>query len=183
MAEQVQNQTVTTPPVATPPVTTPPQGKEGDGAAPKTFTQEQVNEIVGNRVKEVETKFDEKLKTAVSTAVADVERKSKLTQEEREKEQAKQAQEELSKREAEVQIKTNKITAYEEFTKRGMSTTLVDLVVVQDPEVMLQNIAKLETVFKAAVAEAVANQTKGKAPIDPSGNKTQGVPTVMPRVI
>ena len=52
----------------------------------KTFSQDDVNKIVGQRLKEVQDKQDEAVKNAVALAIAEERRQAKLTEEEREKE-------------------------------------------------------------------------------------------------
>ena len=68
---------------------TPDNNDSGDKGQednkPVTFTQEQVNEIVSKRLAEANTKAEKKLKDEVSKAVAEAERRSKLSEDERDK--------------------------------------------------------------------------------------------------
>ena len=53
------------------------------GGNSKTFTQEEVDAMLAARVKREAVKYDELTKKAVADALADQERKSKLTEEQR----------------------------------------------------------------------------------------------------
>lgn len=58
------------------------------GGNSKTFTQEEVDAMLAARVKREAAKYDEPTKKAVADALADQERKSKLTEEQRANEES-----------------------------------------------------------------------------------------------
>ena len=148
---------------------------EGDGQEdnkPVTFTQEQVNDIVSKRLAEANTKAEKKLKDEISKAVAEAERRSKLSEDEREKEIKAKQKQELDDRERTITLRERRADAKDALSDRNIDTDLVDFVIDIDEDKTNSNIDKLEKVFNKAVEAGVKAKLAGTSPEDyGEGNK------------
>ena len=168
-------------PAPNPDDSTPPaDGQTGDdkkGGDSKTFTQEDVDRIVKERLAKAEKKFEDRLNKAVSDAIADYERKSKLSDEDKAKEEEQMKLREIEERERNAALKENRADARELMQEKGIPTNLVDWVVDVDPEKTRENIEALGEAFHKAVSEAVEMKLAGTTPPDrsnPDGGKPSG---------
>lgn len=143
--------------------TTP--NNEGQAGA-KTFSQEELNTIVSQRLKEVKDKQDEAVKNAVALAVAEERRQAKLTEEEREKEAKTKREAELKAREEELTLRENKIKAQELLSQKNIPIDLVDFVVDLDESKTKENIEKLVKTYNKSVENGVTDKLKGAPPTD-----------------
>ena len=143
----------------------------GENTQTKTFSQEEVNDIVRNRVNEVNKKQDEKVKVAVAEAIKEYERQAKLSAEEKVAEETKKRQAELEQKEHDLLIRENRATAREYFQEKGISLELLDNVVDPDLDVTKQKIAKFEKAWNKAVEEGVNRKVASKTMTDPASSK------------
>jgi hypothetical protein len=150
--------------------TTQPAGTVDAGkqevATGKTFTQDQLNEIVSQRVKDVQAKQDETVKNAVAQAIAEERRQAKLTEEEREKEAKTRREAELKAREDDLTLRENKIKAQEMLSQKNIPIDLVDFVVDLDADKTKENIEKLAKTYNKSVETGVTDKLKGTPPTD-----------------
>ena len=86
----------------------------------KTFTQEEVNEIISKRINEINTKNKANTEDAVNKAIAEYERKAKLTKEEREKEERSKRELELKEREDNITLRERRLEAQEELRNNNV---------------------------------------------------------------
>lgn len=86
---------------------------EDKGSNSKTFTQDEVNALIQRRVGEINAKNDERNKQAIQEALADYDRKAKMTEEKRLSEARKQKDNELAEKERNVTMRENRADAIE----------------------------------------------------------------------
>lgn len=140
----------------------------------KTFTQEEVNALIQKRVNDVNAKNDERNKQAIQEALADYDRKQKMTEEERLNEARKQKDDELAEKERNITLRENRADAIEQLAKLNIDTKLVDFVVDIDPNKTAENVKALEKAFNEAVSKGVEAKLAGKTPTDyGDGGKTK----------
>lgn len=160
----------------TPPAGDPNTGNNG-GQGEKTFTQDELNDVVSNRLKAEKEKTEKATQAAIAEAVRkateEAERKAKLSSEEREKEEAAKRQHEFEKKELEVTIRERRIEAKSLMQEKNIPLELVDFIVDPDEKKTKENVETLEQAFNKAVEKAVSDKVAGKAPKDPAsaGNK------------
>lgn len=149
---------------------------KGDDQGSKTFSQDEVNEIVRKRINEANAKSEEKLKQAVAEAIAEQERKAKLTEEERATEAQKAKEAEITKREQEVTLRERKAEASLILAEKNIPAEFVDYVVNADADKMSADIDKLAEVWGEAVRKAVEEHLKhtGSNPKDHSSGTNPG---------
>lgn len=150
------------------------QEEPNKGGDAKSFTQEQLDEIVSKRVNEANAKAEKSIATKIAEATAEADRKAKLSADEREKEDRAKRDRENSERETTLSLREARIEARDILQSKGISTDLVDFVINPDLDVTKANIDKLEKSFAKAVETGVADKLKGKAPEDFGGNGGDG---------
>lgn len=150
---------------------TPANGQDGgekQGEATKTYTQDEVNEFVRKRINEINAKNDEKVKRAVADALAEQERQSKLSEEQKADEALKQRNEAIEKREREVTLRERRSEAMATLVEKEIPTDLVDYVVDVDADKTAENIDKLASVWNKAMEAKVKEKLAGTTPKDRS---------------
>ena len=160
-----------------------PNADNNEEKGGKTFSQEEVNKLVGSTRVEEKQKSEQAIKDAVANAIAEYERKAKLTEEEREKEANTKREAELKSREESVTLRERKIEAKELLASKNIPTELVEFVIDLDDKVMNANIEKLTKTYNTSVENGIADKLKGNPPKDfsNSGNdstKTKATGTV-----
>lgn len=139
----------------------------------KTFTQEEVNNLVQKRISEVQAKADERNKNAIAEALAEYDRKAKMTEEERLNEERKARDHELAEKEKSITLRENRADGIEKLAELNIDTKLVDFIVDVDKDKMQKNIETFSKVFNEAVSKAVEAKLAGKTPTDyGDGSKT-----------
>lgn len=141
-------------------------------AGSKTFSQEEVNNIVSQRLKDVQAKQDDAIKNAVALAVAEERRQAKLTEEEREKELKTKREADLKAREEDLTLRENKIKAQELLSQKNIPIDLVDFVVDLDESKTKENIEKLAKTYNKSVETGVTDKLKGAPPTDFSNSNS-----------
>lgn len=140
----------------------------------KTFTQEEMDKLAGKVRAEEKAKSDKAIQEAVALAMAEYDRKAKLTQEQRDAEARTKREKDIAEREKAVTLRERKLDAQSELLKRNMPIELADFIVDLDEEKMKENISALAKSYNKAVEDGVTEKLKGKAPIDFSGNAASG---------
>lgn len=143
-----------------------------EAKAGKTFTQEELNTIVSQRLKDVQAKQDETVKNAVAQAIAEERRQAKLTEEEREKEAKSKREAELKARENDLILRENKIKAQELLSQKNIPIDLVEFVVDLDESKTKENIEKLAKTYNKSVETGVTDKLKGTPPTDFSNSNS-----------
>lgn len=136
------------------------------GGNSKTFTQEEVDAMLAARVKREAVKYDELTKKAVADALADQERKSKLTEEQRANEELAAKTNALEEREHAIILRENKAEASVQLSKIGLDPELASLIVDVDMDKTKENIKVLEKAFNASVDATIKKRLAGKTPTD-----------------
>ena len=140
--------------------------EKNQGQEPKTFSQDEVNEI--------NAKNSEKTAKAIEDALADYERKAKLSEEEKAHEEQERLKSELASKERDLLIRENRAEARELLQEKSMPSIFVDYIVDEDLEKTKENINKFEKVWNEAVAEEVKRKLIGRTPVDPSSRPNPG---------
>lgn len=145
---------------------TPTTSTNEDKGGNKTFSQDEVNNIVSERLKDVKAKQEEAIKNAVALAVAEERRQAKLTEEEREKEAKSKREAELKAREDDITLRERKLQAQELLQAKHIPIDLVDFVVDLDETKTKDNIEKLAKTYSKSVETGVTDKLKGTPPKD-----------------
>lgn len=141
--------------------------------AGKMFSQEELNTIVSQRLKDEKAKQDETVKNAVAEAIAEERRQAKLSEEEREKEAKSKREAELKEREQSITLRERRLQAQELLADKNIPIDLVDFVVDLDESKTKDNVEKLAKTYNKSVETGVTDKLKGTPPTDFSNNKTE----------
>lgn len=152
--------------------------KQGD---PKTFTQDQIDSIISDRLKKQEEKLAKQHKADLEKAQKEAERQAQLSADEREKERRQQEAAELEERELKITLRENAAEGKNLLTDNGLPTEFIDFINDSDMEVVQTRIKSIKKVWDAKLEEAVKEATKGKTPTAPEPGKTNagGLPTAI----
>lgn len=150
-------------------------GVKQDENSNKTFSQDEVNNIVRKRINEINAKSEASIADAVEKAKIEWERQAKLTEEERASEAQKAKARELEERDRSLTLRERKADALVLMTEKKLPSALVDYVVDMDSDKTKANIEALSEAWNKAVEEGVKAKLKlaGNTPTDyGDGNKT-----------
>jgi hypothetical protein len=150
----------------TQPVNTANTGNNEDTKAGKTFTQADLDNLAGKIRGEEKAKSEQAIKDAVSQAIAEYDRKAKLTEEEREKEAKTKREAELKEREENITLRENRVKAQELLAKNNIPIDLVDFVVDLDAKKMEDKIEVLAKTYNKSVETGVTDKLKSNPPKD-----------------
>ena len=155
----------------TQPVNTANTGNnEENKAGNKTFTQTDMDNLAGKIRGEEKAKNDQAIKEAVANAIAEYDRRAKLTEEEREKEAKSKREAELKEREDNITLRERRLEAQELLQAKNIPIDLVDFVVDLDATKTKENVDKLAKTYNKSVETGVTDKLKGTPPKDFSNN-------------
>jgi hypothetical protein len=141
---------------------------KNEGSEGKLFNQEQINEIVSSRLKQVDKKYEERIREIVNKERIEAERLAKLTAEEKEKELISRYKSEIEAKEKALRIREAKLEATALLNEKQIPIDLADFVLDSDIETMKINVEKLDRMYKKAVERGINEKLKGK-PIEDFG--------------
>lgn len=122
----------------------------------KTFTQEEVNKIIADRLAREKEKAEKKQEEAKKLAKMNAEEKAKYELEKRESE--------IAKREAELNVRELTAEAKDILVDKGLPTDLHTLINYENADTVKESIDVIEKSIQKAVELAVSERLKGNAP-------------------
>ena len=148
---------------------------EGAGAGgEKMFKQAEVNQIVSERLARENKNIEQRIADAVTSAVAETERKAKMTADERKKAEEAEAERKLKERENQITVRELRAGAMEKLAEKGLPKSLADVLVYTDAKTCEESMTALETAFRAAVQSGVDERLRGGNPPGGGGKGDQG---------
>ena len=145
MAEETNTEVVETETVDNPETT----------EADKTFTQDELDHIVQERVKRAVAKAQKDAEDKIKQAQSEGERLAKLTKDERAKEEEAKRLADLEAREKAIAIKELRIETQSLLSDEGLPIEFLDVVMADTAETVKDNIASVRKVFDEAVEKRV----------------------------
>ena len=144
---------------------------------PRTFTQEDVDRIVADRIKRERHNQQQALAQARDEARAEGQRLAQMNEAERaehDAQAAREREETLRTREAELTRRELRAEAVETLAARDLPQELAQMLNYTDAEACAQSIDELERVFRSAVQKGVdARIRESRAPLPRSNNDAQ----------
>lgn len=136
-------------------------GTQNEGNEPKTYTAEQVNELL-------QKEADRRVNQALAKQKKEYEKKlslSSLDEQQRKEAEAQMKIEELQNQLAAFQMEKNKSELKSVLASRNLDVRFADIIsITEDLEESQKNIETLDTLFKAAVKAEVEKRLAGNAP-------------------
>lgn len=128
-----------------------PEATEAD----KTFTQDELDHIVQERVKHAVAKAQKDAEDKIKQAQSEGERLAKLTKDERAKEEEAKRLADLEAREKAIAVKELRIETQSLLSDEGLPIEFLDVVMADTAESVKDNIASIRKVFDEAVEKRV----------------------------
>lgn len=147
----------------------------------KTFTQEDINDIVSKRLERERAKFEKDYKEKLATETAEAEKLAKLSEAERAKAIFEKQQAEFETERAKFQREKIELQVTKELASKGLPITFANLLVTNDADTSLENINKFEKDWQEALDKAVDEKLKTTSPKrqETQINTADGVETFM----
>ena len=121
----------------------------------KTFTQDELNHIVQERVQRAVAKAQKDAEDKIKQAQSEGERLAKLTKDERAKEEEAKRLADLEAREKAIAVKELRIETQSLLSDEGLPIEFLDVVMADTAESVKENIASIRKVFDEAVEKRV----------------------------
>lgn len=137
----------------------------------KTFSQKDLDNLA-SKIRSEEKSKQERL---IQEAIAEHDRKAKLTIEEREKEEKTERENALKQREESILLRERTMDAKELLNENGLSSNFVNFVLDKDTEVMKQKIEDLKKEIEKGVSSGVEDKLKGQPPKDFSSKEPKPI--------
>lgn len=153
----------------TTPATETQNDSNKDGKHEKTFTQDEVNQLIGKYRSEGKSKAEADIAKAVADAKAEWERQAKMTEDERVKEASIKREKELADKENALALRENTANAKELLAEKHIDTSMAKFLVTSDAEETTKNIEEFEKAYAKAIEAGVEDKLKGKTPEDKGG--------------
>ena len=131
---------------------------ETAGAESRSFTQEDIDRIVAQRLARVQREAEQRVNRARSEGRAEAERLARMTETERREHDERAVREreaELSSREAEIARREMRAEAREKLAAKGLPRELAELINYSDAQSCGDAIDALESAFRSAVQRGV----------------------------
>lgn len=153
----------------TTPATETQNDSNKDGKHEKTFTQDEVNQLIGKYRSEGKSKTEADIAKAVADAKAEWERQAKMTEDERVREASVKREKELADKEKALALRENTANAKELLAEKHIDTSMAKFLVTSDAEETMKNIEEFEKAYAKAIEAGVEDKLKGKTPEDKGG--------------
>lgn len=140
-------------------------GNEGS-STPTTFTQEQFNTALGDRLARERKQNEEARKKELADAKAEWERQAQLSVEERAKEEHNKQKAELESRERDIAMRERRADIATVFAEKQLPIEFIKYVADIDKAKSDANIEELEKIWAKVVGEGVEAKLAGKTPTD-----------------
>ena len=153
----------------TTPATETQNDSNKDGKHEKTFTPDEVNQLIGKYRSEGKSKAEADIAKAVADAKAEWERQAKMTEDERVREASVKREKELADKEKALALRENTANAKELLAEKHIDTSMAKFLVTSDAEETMKNIDEFEKAYAKAIEAGVEDKLKGKTPEDKGG--------------
>lgn len=132
-------------------------GGKGKGDSEKTFTQAELDAIVTKRLAKASKDTDAK----IAAAIAEGEKRGKMSAEERAEADRKANQKALEERERTIKTRELRASALETLAEKGLPKDLAEALNYSDEEAFEKSMAAAEKAFRAAVQAGVKARLAG----------------------
>lgn len=139
-------------------------GKGGEGEGNKTFSQADIDRILGERLGKEKAKWERDLQVKLDEAKTEAEKLAKMNAEQKAEHERQKRDKALTDREAEITRRELRATALETLAEKGLPKTLADILVYTDADATNKSLESVEKAFREAVEAGVNERLKGDTP-------------------
>lgn len=141
----------------------------------KTFSQEEVNELIKSRLSRKDEEFNKKLGKLVSEKLAEEKRQSQLTEEQKEVERLEKLKTDLEEKQRELDFRDRFSDAESGLRKVNLDPRFAQWLVNEDKDTTESNIKEFQSLFDKAVESRSIDKLKGKTPKTNRKPKSKGI--------
>ncbi|WP_416335075.1 DUF4355 domain-containing protein [Anaerococcus sp. DFU013_CI05] len=139
------------------------QESEAD-AELKTFTEEQVNKLIANRLAREKKNHEKEIEQAIEDTKKEAKRLSELSKEERDSEEHDKLKQELAESKARLARMELESDTIENLKEEGLPIEFKSFLIAENAENTLENINLFKPIFLDAVQAEVEKRLKGRTP-------------------
>jgi hypothetical protein len=163
--------------------TTPVDSKKKESKSEdKTFTQNELNEMIGKTrqevreqvAKEVSEKLSKEFTEKLQKKEEEAQRLAKLSAEEREKEITERDKKEVEERERKIAIRENTLDVKSKFIDKGYDADLAEIIVTEDKDKSLANADLILENIDKQVEKGINERLKDTPPKSVKSKKDDG---------
>lgn len=140
----------------TPPASAP---NSGEGAA-KSFSQEELNQLLADE----KAKWEQDAAAKIEAAKSEAEKLAKMTADEKAQFELDKRIKELEDKEQSIALRELKAETLKTLSEKGLPADVLDLVLADNAENTLKKVETFKATFDKAVQAAVDERLKGKSP-------------------
>lgn len=149
-------------------------GAGGSDDTPKTFTQDEMDAAIKDRVGRLQKSQDEKINAAVEQKLKEAKRLSELSDDDKASEALTQREKDLEARETRIQRQELLSDTESVLRDSKLDPTFAPFLIGEDKDTTFTNIKAFKTAFATALKAEVKNELSGKTP-DASGNANKAL--------
>ncbi|QJC54422.1 DUF4355 domain-containing protein [Paenibacillus albicereus] len=143
-------------------------GKAGEGEK-KSFTQEDLDRILTERLGKAQSKWEKDLQTKLDEAKTEAEKLAKMTADQKAEHERQKREKALADREGEITRRELRATALEQLAEKGLPKSLADILSYTDAESTNKGLEAVEKAFREAVEAGVNERLKSSGTGTPKG--------------
>ncbi|MEK4006086.1 DUF4355 domain-containing protein [Paenibacillus sp. FSL H3-0333] len=142
---------------------------------PKTFTQDELNKVIGERLNKEKAKWEKDYSVKLESAKTEAEKLAKMNAEQKAEYEREQRENQLKERETELIKRELKAVALEQLADKGLPKQLAEIISYVDADATTKSIETVEAAFRAAVEQGVNERllNSSKTPTSGGNNTPQ----------
>lgn len=153
-----------------------PEEKSKGGGDTKTFTQEDVNKIISDRLAKERSKWEKEFQAKIDEAKTEAEKLAKMNAEQKAEYERQQREKELADREAKITQRELRATALETLAEKDLPKELAEILDYTNADSTNKSIEAVEKAFRSAVEAGVNERLKGNPPKGGGGGGNSAIP-------
>jgi len=130
----------------------------------KTFTQDDVNKLIAERVAREKKNHEKEIEQAIEDTKEEAKRLSELSKEERDSEEHNKLKQELAESKAKIAHMELESDTIENLKEEGLPIEFKSFLIGENAEATLENINLFKPIFLDAVQVEVEKRLKGRTP-------------------
>lgn len=132
--------------------------------APKTYTEQEVQDLLQREVDRRITGAMKKAEKKSEQRVKEAEKLARMNEEERFKYELETREKAIAEKEKQLALAENRAEATKVLAQKGLDPSLADFILAEDGEEMFNNISALEKAFKQSVKQEVEKRLQSSTP-------------------
>lgn len=142
----------------------PPADPPNDPPGDKSFTQEELDKIIQDRLGKAQAKWEKDYQSKLEAAKTEAEKLAKMNADQKAEYERQKREDELAKRESDITRRELRATALETLADKKLPLSLAEILVFTDAESTNASLDAVEKAFREAVEAGVNERLRGNPP-------------------